>query len=138
MKYANSIEKVTGKTFEHILSRIKNSDDIFLVELNGEEIQTEREYLDIISEKFDFPNFGDGYTLGWAGYSDWICDLTWLEYDSIALVIYNFENFLINDNEEKSYIISSFIEDVLPWWETEVVKYVVEGKPKHFTVYLVD
>ncbi|KQL34056.1 hypothetical protein AN960_20570 [Bacillus sp. FJAT-25509] len=71
-------------------------------------------------------------------YLDWIRDLDWIEKDSFAIVIYNYNDFLNTELELKDIIINTFKDTILPFWEEEVERVVVEGKAKSFKVYLVE
>jgi hypothetical protein len=53
-------------------------------------------------------------------------------------MIYDFEFFLREGPQLKESIIADFRDQILPFWEEEVIHVVVEGEPKSFNVYLVD
>jgi hypothetical protein len=116
---------------------------LFLVELNGEKIQTWNEYITEVESKFYFPRSCE---LNGNRYLDWIRDLTWFEegvykenkINKFALVIYKYSKFCKNNITLKNEIINEFEDTILPFWEEEVERVVVEGKPKSFIVYLVD
>ena len=75
---------------------------------------------------------------GLDGYLDWITDLSWLNRDGYALIIKNYNCFMSEDLRKKEIVMESFGKTVLPWWENEVERCVVEGKAKSFNVYLVE
>ncbi|MCM1266232.1 MAG: hypothetical protein NC200_08550 [Candidatus Gastranaerophilales bacterium] len=125
----------------------------YYVELDGESIQTEEDWLYSMAESFQFPvsekkyniNWFKGayeyprkYYMNWARYEDWMSDLDWLKTNSIILIINNFSKLLINNNELKDFIIKDLKENILLWWENDVINCVVDGKRKSFNVYLVD
>jgi hypothetical protein len=45
---------------------------------------------------------------------------------------------MLQDTKERSYLLTAFHEDILPWWEEEVKQHVIGGLPRKFDVYLVD
>ena len=106
-----------------------------LVIIDGRQVRYEGDFFNIMEMEFRFPRPCDGYM---DIFLDWIMDLTWLEYDKITLVIKNKKEFLSNNFLFKVKVLTDFVEIVLPFWEEEVVRCVVEGKPKQFNVYLVD
>lgn len=71
------------------------------------------------------------------GYLDWMTDLTWLDTDSILIIIDDYNVFMSKEPEMKVKVIDSFKNMVLPFWETEVEKVVVDGRKKSFNVLLV-
>ena len=73
-----------------------------------------------------------------ASYNDWMKDLDWFGKDSYILIIRNYKSFLANDLPLKEMIMEGFRDYILPWWQEDVEKYVVEGKAKPFNIYLVD
>lgn len=46
--------------------------------------------------------------------------------------------FLKDDLNAKAHILEDFENVILPWWETDVINHVVDGKPRFFSVYLID
>ena len=104
--------------------------------IDGNEIQTETDYLEIMTEKFDFPQFNNRLC-NLDGYLDWMRDLTWIDQKfgkiDISLIIKNYRKaFNGNFNDLDHYVVELFIEDILPCWEN------CEIDPKKFNVYLVE
>ena len=54
------------------------------------------------------------------------------------LIIKNYSNFMDEDPELKKHVMHLFFKNVLPWWEEDVKRFVVEGEPKPFNLYLID
>ena len=111
------------------------SETNMLVIIDGRQVRSEGHFFSIMEKEFHFPQSCDGYM---DIFLDWIGDLTWLEYDEITLIIKNKKEFLSNNFLFKVKVLAAFAEIVLPFWEEEVVRCVVEGKPKQFDVYLAD
>lgn len=49
----------------------------------------------------------------------------------------NYDKFMKNNNEEKHEIEDYYENYLLPFWDEEVERVVVEGKRKDFIIYLV-
>ena len=65
-------------------------------------------------------------------------DLSWIESDSFILCITNYDDFLSTNLEEKKIIMNMFQNTILPWWDEEVVKFVVDGERKKFNIFIVE
>lgn len=118
------------------------------------DIITEKDWLRVMAEKFHFPVFlkedkrmidwfegaygdtSDNY-INWNEYEDWITDLSWIEETSIVLILFNYKNFLVDNIDSRNYIYNNLKNVVLPWWDTEVKKYMINGKTKEFKVFLI-
>ena len=129
----NKIMRVPYQKLKNIREEIQKREDIFLVEIKGEQCTNLSEYLDVMSDFLQFPIRAKGLD----GYLDWMTDLTWIEKPEVIIVIYEFKDFLENDLQIKEAIIEDFKGIILPWWESEVVNYVVEGETRKMTLYLV-
>lgn len=151
----NKVFCINHEKANMILKEIMEKNNSFLVVLNGESIQNLDQWLCAISENFHFPVYSEkekkyiswypsafkypsDKVEGWNGCDDWFTDLSWIESDIICLFIYNYSSFMKNDKCQKECINDYIINNLLPWWEKDVVNCVVEGKPKKFNVYLVD
>ena len=74
----------------------------------------------------------------WAAFKDLMTDLEWIDSKKHVLIIDDFKKMLTNHNEEKERLLRYFEHSILPFWEKDVLRVVVEGETKEFTVYLVD
>lgn len=109
--------------------------NVYFVELCGSSIQTWKDYITDIGEKFRFPvDCLDSVDR----YLDLMRDLDWLDAKKYILVIYEYKHFLQSNPELKNEILSQFAEIILPFWQDEVKEVVVEGKARPFMVYLVE
>ena len=111
--------------------------------IDGNDIQTKTDYLEIMTQKFEFPQFNNRLC-NLDGYLDWMTDLIWLDEsfrnkslhlkpDNFSLIITNYRKaFGGNFNDLNSYVIEFFIEDILPHWEED------ETYSRKFNVYLVE
>ena len=130
----NDIIHISKQKEQEILSLLKQDQNTFYVIINGKHVRTLPEYLKVMSEEFSFPIPNKGVD----GYMDWIEDLTWIEQENIVLFIEDFSHFLEEDPSRKTQMIELFRDKILPWWDGEVERYVVEGEKRSFQVYLVD
>ena len=130
----NSIYHLSFTQFKAVKQCLLETGDCFLVEICGKECETSEQFYKSVSEIMSFPIASKSFD----GFFDWIRDLTWIAPKRIAFIIYNFEAFMNRDKEKRAFLMSAFRDDILPWWESEVEDYVVEGTPRHFDVYLVE
>ena len=130
----NKVYYVSQKEMGNIREALKKDDALYIADIDGSTIQNLQDYLDRVNELFKFPMPSRSLD----GYLDWIRDLDWLMKGGYVLIINNFNKFLNNDLQIKNRIVDDFEKVVLPWWQEEVEKCVVEGKTKPFNVYLVD
>lgn len=131
----NQILRVSVKEVKEIIQELKISANLHIVELQGKGIQSWEDYITEVEKAFEFPttciDSPDRYL-------DWIRDLDWLNKEGYVLVIYDYNIFLENEPALKKDMIRLFTDIILPWWQEDVEKCVVEGKAKPFNVYLVD
>lgn len=130
----NKIISMPEKKFTSVGNQIRKNEDIFYAEIDGKEIGNLSEYFESVSRVFHFPRPASI----WDVYNDWMRDFTWIDKDNIVFVIRHYGKFMRNDILNRKEVIDDFQELFFPWWEEEVVHHVVGGKPKKFTVYLLD
>lgn len=133
--FSNKVQKVNSQDVEFIKEKLDSNDRVYVVEVSGSNIQSWEDYISEIQSKFLFPT---SCVDNIDGYLDWMRDLDWLNKEEIVLIINDFSIFLKDDPKLKNEIISDFVDIILPFWQDEVKKVVVEGKAKPFIVYLVD
>jgi hypothetical protein len=127
----NKVHYVSPKRIDEIKSALQNDNATFLAEIDGKLVGDD--YLTVMSKLFGFPTLSRSLD----SYNDWMRDLDWLGKDAYVFIIHNYKEFLENDLSYRQDIIGCFIEIILPWWQEEVEKFCVGGKPKSFNVYLV-
>ena len=132
----NQVFRVTLAEMNEIKKELVKDETLFIGEMDGENIQSWKEYIAVVSQLFHFP-YEKHYAH--AGYLDWMEDLDWLNKEGYVFIIYQYSEFLQHDREnEKLYFLNDFINDILPFWEEEVERVMVGGKAKRFSLYLVD
>lgn len=133
--FQNKIHNSNISCVEKMLQESKIKKNLHLVEIQGKEIQSWKEYISKIENTFKLPR-------EWVntidGYNDWMRDLEWLEKDEYMLIIYDYKSFLEQDPLLKKIIMDGFDNLILPWWQEEVERCAVDGKAKRFNVYLID
>ena len=135
----NGLYIVNMTELTSIMQGIQNDKTIFVAELQGENIQSWNDYSAEIEKIFHFPSpCRDSVDR----YLDWIRDLSWFDDDFFRaryiVIIYNFSHMLVNNIPIRDTIKNTFFRIILPWWDGEIEKFVVEGRRKQFDVYLVD
>lgn len=112
--------------------------DYLQVIIDGTKICSWSDYWDAISNAFSFSDLPSYMKPDYHSYYDLMTDLSWLKKENIIIIIENAEDFLKDDTNLKNNIIKDFQEYLLPFWEDEVSKTVVNGERKIFLVYLVN
>ena len=132
----NSVLNISKDEANKIKSESK--DKVFIAEIDGAEINSWEDYWTAMARSFSFPELPAYMKPDYHSYYDIMTDLSWIETDSIILIINKFTLFLKGEHALKDDIIRDFKDYLLPFWEEEVEKTVVGGKKKSFCVYLVD
>ncbi len=136
-KIKNRIIRISEENFLMEFNEINTRYNTYKLKLDGEEIQSWEDYITVIQDKLKFPT---SCLDSIDRYLDWITDLTWLDeekpIEAYVIVIKNYRLFLSKNDNLKNLIITDFADSILPFWEEEVKKVVVEGEPKIFCVYL--
>ena len=105
--------------------------------IDGKDNRDWNSYIKTIEELYKFPTKDDNY----AGYDDWMCDLSWFDVDEFVdefvLFIINYDEFLSDDLKIKNIVMEGFKDSILPWWDEDVEKYVVEGRKRKFNVFII-
>ena len=107
-------------------------DKLIKVVIDGKEIQTKLMFMAQLETALSFPTGSAGK---FSRFEDWIRDLSWLPAEKgVCIWITDYEDFLMEDARSKGIFEEVFKDDVLPFWETEVVKTVKGGKPREFYI----
>lgn len=130
----NQILFVTSQEAQKIKDAALPGKNCLVVEIDGEKYPTYNDYIRYIEKLLDFPRPCDGI---WERYDDWMTDLSWLNYTEYVFIVRNYNDFLSKDTYGKQCFYECFEELILPWWESEVVDHMVDGKPMKMNVYLV-
>jgi hypothetical protein len=130
----NSIINIEKTKVKSLLQEIQSDSSAFVIEIDGRSIHSWEDYISQVEEAMRFPTTCvDSIDR----YLDWIRDLSWLDKSSYTVIIYNISQFLEENANVRNVILTSFENTVLPWWESEIEQYQVQGKARQFNVYLV-
>jgi hypothetical protein len=126
--------KITEYQYNAFVKDAKKN-NVFVAEIDGNKLKNCDDYLVAVWKAFNFPQTG---YVNYYAYLDWIRDLGWIIADEFAFIVRNFNHLLEESPKERKIIINSLDNKVIPWWQSEIEQFVVEGKAKPFNVYLVD
>ena len=132
----NEIIKVSESQFENIKTTI-NTEDTFLVEIDGKNIQSKTQLLDVMEEKYDLHTSDGTWGRNWDALDDLMRDLGWIPQRKHVLAIHSYSKMFAHEKKSKEIFFEG-LEMYLEFWEEEVLNCVVNGETKEFTVYLVD
>ncbi|MDH6603363.1 hypothetical protein OKW23_000492 [Bacilli bacterium PM5-9] len=133
----NNVYIITKSKIEKKFKKIKCN--TFVVKIEGDKIQNERDLYCEMVEKFNLPNnVVEENGINYDVYNDWMTDLTWMNSDeSILLIVNNYYKLLDSNKTSRDFFTKRLVNHILPFWEEEVVHTVVGGKRRNFNVYLV-
>ena len=109
--------------------------DVYIVELDGKEIKNWNDYINLAIKFFK---------LEWLEYdaNQHVDNMTSIElvldYTSFLLIVYNYNEFMNRSKKDKMLFEEAYREDLLPWYDSEIVKCKVEGKRVDFNVLLIE
>lgn len=127
---------MTKEEFEKRKILYKYNDVKYIV-MDGKGIGTYEQYFDKLWEVFNFSEIPDGWEKDYHTEDDFLTEMDELPDDKYIFVIKNYDEFLANNIEEKAEIEDYYENYLLPFWDEEVERVVVEGKRKDFDIYLV-
>lgn len=132
----NKLYRMTKEEFEKRKILYKYNDVKYIV-MDGKGIGTYEQYFDKLWEVFNFSEIPDGWEKDYHTEDDFLTEMDELPDDKYIFVIKNYDEFLANNIEEKAEIEDYYENYLLPFWDEEVERVVVEGKRKDFDIYLV-
>lgn len=132
----NTLYKMTKEEFEKKKILYKFNDVKYIV-MDGAGIETYEQYFDKLWEIFGFSEIPDGWKKDFHTEDDFMTEMDELPSEKYVFVIKNYDKFLPNNNYEKNEIEDYYKNYLLPFWDEEVERVVVEGKRKDFNIYLV-
>lgn len=103
--------------------------------IDGESVCTKNAFLRTMEKNFLFPDSCHGSL---DAFMDYITDLSWFKYKTIIVVIKNQRYFLCEDKQLKKKLFECLYDDILPYWENDVLEYCVGGECRKIVVYMVD
>lgn len=131
IKMKNRIYHIDKEQAKEYLKEAKDHNSK-VVMVDFKKISSWREYSEIMEKALNFPRPCEGNP---NRFLDWMRDLTWYDYDRYDIFCCHF-NKLSSKHFEDAYEIYQELKDyILPFWEYQVIRCMVEGKPKAFNVY---
>ena len=88
----NEIINISETQFELIKLKV-NPNETFLVELDGNNIQNEKQLFDVMEKEYDLHTLNGTWGRNWAAFDDLMTDLDWIDYDKHILTIFSFKTF---------------------------------------------
>lgn len=105
------------------------------MELDGKEIKNWNDYINLITPLFKIEKLEYGYNQHIDNMSD---RDYYLKVNSILLIVHNYDEFMKSNRKDKMLFEEAYREDLLPWYDSEIVKCKVEGKRVDFNVLLIE
>lgn len=131
----NKIYHITRREYNNIYFDERTNVIIF----DPSVIHTWNDFAAFTANSLDFPSEVDNKIPNVDQLLDWITDLSWYSQEmKFAVVFLSFSEFMKDDLTMKSLIMEIFADDILPFWDDEVERVVVDGKKREFNVYCVD
>lgn len=132
----NKLYRMTKEEFERKKILYKFNDVKYIV-MDGTGIETYEQYFDKLWEVFGFGEIPEGWKKDYHTEYDFMTDDDFLPDEKYAFIIKNYDLFMQNNQWEKENLEDTYENYLLPFWDEEVERVVVEGKRKDFNIYLV-
>lgn len=91
------------------------SADSYIAYLRGKRCQTEEDFFCEISSSMQFPYY---FGMNWAALDDCLCDLDWLLFSKIIIMIDNYGEMFGGDDQTKNRLLRYF-GYMIEYWEKE-------------------
>ena len=111
---------------------LMSREDLIKIVIDGAKVQSKASFMELVENALQFPTPCDGM---FSRFEDWIRDLSWFpEEKGVCIWITDYEEFLLEDLRSKGILEKVLKDEVIPFWESDVVKYVKGGKPRAFYI----
>lgn len=111
------------------------SPETLVITIDGRELDTCSKFIEKVESLLQFPRPCEGNL---NRFFDWIRDLTWFSYSGYAIVIKNYDLLMCKDIELKKNAMRFMENEVLPYWEHDVVNEMAGGTPHEFNIYIIE
>lgn len=128
----NKIIKIANHELNEYKEKINAA---YIVELDGKKIKNWNDYINLTTPLFKIENLEYGYNQHIDNMSD---RDYYLKVNSILLIVHNYDEFMKSNRKDKMLFEEAYREDILPWYDSEIVKCRVEGKRVDFNVLLIE
>lgn len=132
----NRLYRMTMEEFERKKILYKFADTKYII-MDGTGIETYAQYFDRLWEVFGFSDIPEGWKKDYYTEDDFLTEMDELPENKYVFAILNYDQFLNNNITVKKRIENHYENYLLPFWDEEVERVVVEGKRKDFNIYLV-
>ncbi|MDE6155190.1 MAG: hypothetical protein K2F67_02000 [Eubacterium sp.] len=132
----NKLYRMTKEEFEKE-KILYQYNDVKYVVMNGAGINTYEQYFNKLWEVFGFSELPEGWKKDFHTEDDFMTEMDELPNDKYVFIIKNYDEFMVHNQYEKNEIEDYYENYLLPFWDEEVERVVVEGKRKDFNIYLV-
>lgn len=96
---------------------LESENGAYVSYLRGKRCQTENDFFREVSASFQFPwYFGEN----WAAFDECICDLEWLKFESIFLVIDDF-SMIFDGNVDLQALLIKYLTVMVEHWQSEKI-----------------
>ncbi|MBQ4570332.1 MAG: hypothetical protein IJB21_01395 [Bacilli bacterium] len=128
----NKIIKIANYDLDKYKKQFKEA---YIVELDGEKIRSWKDYIKFATKLFKIENLEYGYNQ----HIDNMEDRDYfLNVNSILLIVHNYNKFMKFRKKDKLLFEEVYREDILPWYDSEIIKCRVGGKRIDFNVLLIE
>lgn len=128
----NKIIKIANHELNEYKEKINAA---YIVELDGKKIKNWNDYINLTTPLFKIQNLEYGYNQHIDNMSD---RDYYLKVNSILLIVHNYDEFMKSNRKDKMLFEEAYREDILSWYDSEIVKCRVEGKRVDFNVLLIE
>lgn len=128
----NKIIKIANHELNEYKEKINAA---YIVELDGKKIKNWNDYINLTTPLFKIQNLEYGYNQHIDNMSD---RDYYLKVNSILLIVHNYDEFMKSNRKDKMLFEEAYREDILPWYDSEIVECRVEGKRVDFNVLLIE
>lgn len=128
----NKIIKIANHELNEYKEKINAA---YIVELDGKKIKNWNDYINLITPLFKIENLEYGYNQHIDNMSD---RDYYLKVNSFLLIVHNYDEFMKSNRKDKMLFEEAYREDILPWYDNEIVECRVEGKRVDFNVLLIE
>lgn len=128
----NKIIKITNRDLNKYKEKFKAA---YIVELDGKKIKNWKDYIKFATELFKIENLEYGYNQHIDNMED---RDYYLNVNSFLLIVHNYDEFMKFRKKDKLLFEEVYREDILPWYDSEIVECRVEGKRIDFNVLLIE
>lgn len=104
-----------------------------VLQIDGRKLDSYEDYIAIVQKQAQFPTDCRGNI---DVYLDWICDLSWLDVDSIHFLFEHWDSFQQRQPRLARRIVDDIQKSIIPFWQEEAPHCIVQGRTKSVTLVI--